>query len=105
MYPYRKAKDYHSQALFFCKLLVDIRVNRNYNARMKDKEFQKILNGVSQAQLARELGVSRMAVTKWKQEGIPAERVLEVESVTGTSRHTINSAIYPLDGKYSQAVV
>jgi DNA-binding transcriptional regulator YdaS (Cro superfamily) len=71
---------------------------------MKEKDFQKILSGISQAQLARDLGVSKMAVTKWKQEGVPAERVLEVESVTGTSRHVIRPDIYPLDGGYELTI-
>lgn len=43
--------------------------------------------------LANELGITRGAVAKW--DRIPAERVLEVERVTGISRHQLRPDLYP----------
>lgn len=44
--------------------------------------------------LAKELGgLSPQAVSQWKR--VPAERVLEVERVTGVSRHDLRPDLYP----------
>lgn len=50
----------------------------------------------SQAKLAKALGVTNQAVTKWKRR-IPAERVLEIEAATkgGVTRHELRPDIYP----------
>lgn len=37
----------------------------------------------TQANLARALGVSRVAVTQWKTDGIPANQAIEIERITG----------------------
>lgn len=45
--------------------------------------------------LARRIGVSRNAISQWHASGrIPAERVLEIERLTGVSRHDIRPDIY-----------
>lgn len=47
-------------------------------------------------ELARRLGVRQSVVSNWKSRGqIPAERVLEVERVTGVSRHDLRPDLYP----------
>lgn len=46
----------------------------------------------AQAKVARELGVTRAAVAKW--EKIPAERVVEVERVTGIPREELRPDLY-----------
>jgi len=46
-----------------------------------------------QAELARALGITRGAVAKWK--SIPPLRVLEIERLTGISKHDLRPDIYP----------
>ena len=43
--------------------------------------------------IARALKITHGAVSQW--ESVPAERVLDVESVTGISRHDLRPDIYP----------
>lgn len=45
------------------------------------------------ARITRELGLSRGAVSQWGR--IPAERVLDVERVTGIPRYQLRADIYP----------
>lgn len=42
--------------------------------------------------LARELGIKHTALYSWKR--VPAERVLEIERITGISRHTLRPDVY-----------
>lgn len=45
-------------------------------------------------ELARKMGgISSQAISQWKR--VPAERVLEVERVTGVARHVLRPDIYP----------
>jgi DNA-binding transcriptional regulator YdaS (Cro superfamily) len=43
------------------------------------------------AKIARELGVTRPAILKWRQ--VPAERLPEVERITGIPRHELRPDI------------
>jgi DNA-binding transcriptional regulator YdaS (Cro superfamily) len=45
--------------------------------------------------LAKGLGITHNAIYSWHR--VPAERVLDVECVTGISRHDIRPDIYPRD--------
>jgi DNA-binding transcriptional regulator YdaS (Cro superfamily) len=45
-----------------------------------------------QAVVARELGLTRSAVTKWQR--VPAERLLEVERITGIPREQLRPDLY-----------
>lgn len=46
--------------------------------------------------LSRLLGISAPSVWEWRRRGrIPAERVLQVERVTGVSRHILRPDLYP----------
>lgn len=48
------------------------------------------------AALARRLGISRNAISDWRAANcIPAERVLDIERLTGVPRHLIRPDIYP----------
>ena len=47
--------------------------------------------------LARALKVTPGAITNWKR--VPAERVLEVERLTGVSRHDLRADLYPRERK------
>jgi DNA-binding transcriptional regulator YdaS (Cro superfamily) len=49
-----------------------------------------------QAELARLLGVTAQAVSQWD-DGVPPLRVLEVERVSGVSRHELRPDLYPLE--------
>lgn len=54
-----------------------------------------IANGVRP--LARLLGISAPSVWEWRKRGkVPAERVLQLEAVTGLSRHAIRPDLYPV---------
>lgn len=44
--------------------------------------------------LGAELSISYQAVQKWLKSGIPAGRVLEVESLTGVSRYRLRPDIF-----------
>lgn len=44
--------------------------------------------------LARRLSVSPAAVSYWKRRGVPADRVLDVEALTGISRHDLRPDIF-----------
>jgi DNA-binding transcriptional regulator YdaS (Cro superfamily) len=50
----------------------------------------------SQDELAKALGVSPQAVSKWKKTRIPPERVLDLERVTGISRTKWRPDLYPV---------
>ncbi len=43
--------------------------------------------------LARALGIQVQSIQQWKR--IPAERVLQIERITGISRHVLRPDIYP----------
>jgi DNA-binding transcriptional regulator YdaS (Cro superfamily) len=47
--------------------------------------------------LAKRLGISPQAVDKWRRNGVPAERVLVLESMSGVSRSDLRPDLYPLE--------
>ena len=51
--------------------------------------------------LARKLGIKHNAFYVWKR--VPAERVLEIERITGISRHDLRPDLYPLPSKEETA--
>jgi DNA-binding transcriptional regulator YdaS (Cro superfamily) len=53
----------------------------------------------TQSALAKRLGVSAYAVTKWKKNQIPAERVLDIERACNgaVTRHDLRPDLYPRD--------
>lgn len=44
--------------------------------------------------LSRVVSVDKATVTRWAKKRVPAERVLEIESLTGISRHVLRPDIY-----------
>jgi DNA-binding transcriptional regulator YdaS (Cro superfamily) len=56
--------------------------------------------GVSR--LAGELGVTHGAVSQWRR--IPAERVIEIERITGISREKLRPDLYPSNAPSTQAI-
>lgn len=49
----------------------------------------------SKSELARQLGIAVQSIQQWKR--IPAERVLDVEKVTGIPRHILRPDLYPAE--------
>jgi DNA-binding transcriptional regulator YdaS (Cro superfamily) len=47
------------------------------------------------AALAEGLGVSRQAIYQWRDKRVPAERVLQIEKLTGVTRHELRPDLYP----------
>jgi DNA-binding transcriptional regulator YdaS (Cro superfamily) len=67
---------------------------------MKQEGAVAAIKAVKRARrLAEALGLSAVAIHDWKRRGIPAERVLSVEAVTGVSRHVLRPDLYPRDGR------
>lgn len=52
--------------------------------------------GIKLVDVAGAAGVDKSTVTRWLQHRIPAERVLDVERITGVSRHELRPDIYPV---------
>lgn len=46
-------------------------------------------------EFAKRLGVTPQVVTNWRRRGIPVERVLDIERVSGVSRYVLRPDIYP----------
>ncbi len=59
------------------------------------KSAAQRLGGVNQ--LADGLGVTRQALYQWSR--VPAERVIEIERLSGVARHDLRPDLYPLDQK------
>lgn len=55
------------------------------------------LQGVSQAELGRLVGVQDAAVNKWERGRIPAERVIKLSKVTGIPPHQLRPDLYPAE--------
>lgn len=54
----------------------------------------------SQSELARRLDITQQSVCEWVIRGrVPAERVLQIERVTGVPRHLIRPDIYPVNDR------
>lgn len=51
--------------------------------------------GLKLIDLSRGLGVDKATVTRWAQKRIPAERVVEIERITGIPRHDLRPDLYP----------
>lgn len=53
--------------------------------------------GLRLIDLARQARVDKATATRWAQRRIPAERVLDVERITGISCHELRPDLYPLE--------
>jgi AcrR family transcriptional regulator len=51
--------------------------------------------GMTLADVAKAAEVNKSTVTRWFQTRIPAERVLDVERITGLPRETLRPDLYP----------
>jgi DNA-binding transcriptional regulator YdaS (Cro superfamily) len=61
--------------------------------------MQRIIKAAGgQSELARRLDIRQQSVYEWvRRDRVPAERVLEVERVTGVPRHQIRPDLYPVE--------
>jgi DNA-binding transcriptional regulator YdaS (Cro superfamily) len=51
-----------------------------------------------ESKLARQCGITPQAVQGWRRrKRIPPERVLQIERITGISRHDLRADLYPLE--------
>jgi DNA-binding transcriptional regulator YdaS (Cro superfamily) len=62
-------------------------MNIQLSEKLKDR-------GMRFADLARSIGVDKATVTRWAQRGIPAERLLDIERVTGIPREELRPDIF-----------
>jgi DNA-binding transcriptional regulator YdaS (Cro superfamily) len=63
---------------------------------MIDASLKALLKrqNIKPATLARELKVDKSQITRWAQKKVPAERVLDVERITGISRHEMRPDVF-----------
>jgi len=54
--------------------------------------------GLKLIDVSRGLGVDKATVSRWAQKRIPAERVLDIERLTGIPRHDLRPDLYPKQG-------
>lgn len=57
--------------------------------------------GLKLIDVSRRLGVDKATVSRWAQKRIPAERVIDVERLTGVSRNELRPDLYPASSEQS----
>ena len=60
-------------------------------------------NQISLESLGDRFSVNRSTVLRWEEGRVPAERVLEVERVTGIDRHELRPDLYPAPATMAEA--
>lgn len=65
---------------------------RSITLPMEHASLSTLPRGTKQA-IATELGITAGAVSQWR-NGVPAERVLDVERITGISRHELRPDVF-----------
>ena len=75
------------------------------NKGMKTFKATVHARGIRLSHLAESLGIGKSALSKWELGSIPIKRVLDVERITGISRHELRPDIYPVDLASSQTRV
>jgi DNA-binding transcriptional regulator YdaS (Cro superfamily) len=67
-----------------------------FHPRMMESEpvspLQNLLLKITRVELGRRLGISSQAISQWKK--VPAERVADVEAITGVPREQIRPDIF-----------
>lgn len=58
-------------------------------------------SGLTQQQLASRLGIRQPSVHRWGRRGIPLDRIVELEGITGIPREEIAPALYAPRKKFS----
>lgn len=68
----------------------------------KSDALKRAIAAVSKAEtLANELGITPQALSQW--ETVPPLRVLDVERITGVSRHELRPDLYPIASSSPEA--
>ena len=62
--------------------------------RPSDRAAIRAIKAIGLGPLSKRLGISKQAVSLWQWKGVPAERVLAVEGVTGISRHELRPDVF-----------
>jgi DNA-binding transcriptional regulator YdaS (Cro superfamily) len=55
----------------------------------------RLAQNASLGDLGSVFGIDKSTVMRWENGRVPAERVLEVERITGVSRHDLRPDLYP----------
>ncbi len=61
---------------------------------MDNSPLSFIQKTMSLPTLAKKIGLSKAAVYAWRKNGIPVERVIQIEKITGVSRHNLRPDIF-----------
>lgn len=63
---------------------------------MENKAMLKVMSYITQAEIARHLGIRPAAVLKWRRGRIPAERCLSLETLTQgkVTRHEMRPDVF-----------
>jgi len=70
-----------------------------YSERMMESSPLKLIKDtISLTQLAQQLGLTKAAVYAWRKNGIPAERVIQIEKLTGVSRKNLRPDLFAEEG-------
>ncbi len=64
---------------------------------MQQTSLRQLLKerGLTMARLAAAFDIEKSSVLYWARKRVPAERVLDVERITGIPRHQLRPDIYP----------
>ena len=79
-------------------MLLVVQLIRSMAKSLNDLLAEK---GLRPVDLARGCSVDKSTVSRWHENGVPPLRVLEVERVTGISRHDLRPDVYPLETEAS----
>lgn len=61
---------------------------------MQNSPLSFVQKTMSLPTLAKKLGLTKAAVYVWRKNGIPVERVIQIEEITGVSRHNLRPDLF-----------
>ena len=61
--------------------------------------------GIRLIEIANSIGVNKSTVTRWAERGVPPERVLDIERLTGISRHELRPDLFGPPPQLAEGVV
>lgn len=70
---------------------------------MQNSPLSFVQKTMSLPTLAKKLGLTKAAVYAWRKNGIPVERVIQIEEITGVSRHNLRPDLFGNSGGHIAA--
>jgi DNA-binding transcriptional regulator YdaS (Cro superfamily) len=72
---------------------------------MNEPSFKSLLaaTGIKPSKLAEEVRVHKSRISRWASSRVPSERVLDVERITGISRHALRPDVFGPAPKQTEA--